>query len=122
MRIALVHPSFGAWGGAESMLLWIARGLRERGHHVVMHAGAFSERARLLFGEAGVPLCELRHMHGRPWTRLQLGFTGGWPRLGLRRSRFCVGSRRFCLCRLLLRFALALRRRCACLPARGTSF
>lgn len=72
MKIALVHPAFGSWGGAENVALWLARGLIARGHAVTVFSGAFSDRAQALFCEAGVRIQVLRHMHGRPWDRLQL--------------------------------------------------
>lgn len=72
MKVALLHPAFGAWGGAENVVLWEAQGLRERGHDVTVLAGSFSERALGLFVEAGVKTQRLRLMDGRAWTRLQL--------------------------------------------------
>lgn len=76
MKIAIVHPAFGAWGGAESVVLWQAEGLRARGHEVVVMAAFFSERARSLFTRAHVPTRRLTFMDGRPWTRLQIGSRG----------------------------------------------
>lgn len=79
MKIALLHPAFGAWGGAENVVLWEAQGLRERGHDVTVLAASFSERALTLFAEAGVTTRRLRFMDGRAWTRLQIG--GGGVRM-----------------------------------------
>lgn len=76
MKIALLHPAFGAWGGAENVVLWEAQGLRKRGHDVTVLAASFSERAVALFGEADVKTRRLRLMDGRAWTRLQVGAGG----------------------------------------------
>lgn len=42
MRIALVHPRLDHRGGAENVVCWMARGLRERGHDVVVATARFS--------------------------------------------------------------------------------
>ncbi len=42
MRIALVHPRLDHRGGAENVVCWMARGLLERGHDVVVATQRFS--------------------------------------------------------------------------------
>ncbi len=36
MKIAIVHPSLNVKGGAENIVVWLAWGLRQRGHHVLV--------------------------------------------------------------------------------------
>lgn len=44
MKIGLVTPSLVWQGGGERQLLYLARGLREKGHKVVIYAGSYDER------------------------------------------------------------------------------
>jgi glycosyltransferase involved in cell wall biosynthesis len=41
-KVGLVHPRLDVRGGAENVVLWMARGLRERGHEVVVATEHFS--------------------------------------------------------------------------------
>ena len=36
MKVAIVHPSLAIKGGAENIVIWLARGLRKRGHSVTV--------------------------------------------------------------------------------------
>ena len=59
MKIAIVHPRLDRRGGAESVVLWMARGLMERGHEVIVATDRFSPER---WGERdwqGVPLATL---------------------------------------------------------------
>ena len=42
MKLALVHPAFGAWGGAENVILWQCRALAQRGRPVTVLTGECS--------------------------------------------------------------------------------
>ena len=43
MNIALVHPSLAVKGGAESIVVWLAWGLRQRGHRVTVFTADYNE-------------------------------------------------------------------------------
>ena len=45
MRIALVHPNLAYRGGAENVVLWMARALTTRGHDVLVATGGFDPAA-----------------------------------------------------------------------------
>jgi glycosyltransferase involved in cell wall biosynthesis len=60
MRIALAHPRFDHRGGAENVVCWMARGLLERGHDVVVATGRFSPECWDEKDWQGIPLVVLR--------------------------------------------------------------
>ncbi len=79
MRIAFVHKRFGLDGGTERQQEQLARGLRERGHEIHLHAGSVDprfERARwgifhrLPAGGPGAGLRALRLLIGA-WLRVR---------------------------------------------------
>ncbi len=76
MKIALLHPAFGAWGGAENIVLWLAASLRRRGHDVTVLSGAYTGHAEARLAAAGARVETLRLMRGKSWERLQLGRGG----------------------------------------------
>ena len=43
MKIAIVYPSLQAVGGAENVIIWLAEGLVERGHSIVIFTREYSE-------------------------------------------------------------------------------
>jgi glycosyltransferase involved in cell wall biosynthesis len=44
VKLALVHPRLDQRGGAENVVLWMARGMQQRGHEVVVATDRFSPR------------------------------------------------------------------------------
>jgi len=56
VKIALVHPRLDVRGGAENVVSWLARGLRERGHDVVVATGRFSPERWAPGTWDGIPL------------------------------------------------------------------
>ena len=36
LKIAIVHPSFAIKGGAENLMIWMARSLADKGHQVTL--------------------------------------------------------------------------------------
>jgi len=44
LRVAFVYPDLSRKGGAESVVVWSAAGLRSRGHEVALFTGAFDPR------------------------------------------------------------------------------
>ncbi len=78
MKLAIVHPAFGAWGGAENLVRWWIPALRARGHEVAVLTGWAAAEGIAILREAGARVEILRAMHGRQWQRLQL--RGLFPR------------------------------------------
>ena len=72
MKLAVVHPAFGAWGGAENVILWQCRALAERGTPVTVLTGECSAQARAWLEKAGATVRLLSGMRGRGWERIQL--------------------------------------------------
>ena len=44
MKVAIVHPSLALKGGAENVVVWLATGLRSRGHAVTLFTAEFDGR------------------------------------------------------------------------------
>lgn len=72
MKLAVLHPAFGAWGGAENVILWQARALAARGRSVTVLTGECSAQARAWLEQAGAVVRILSGMRGRGWERIQL--------------------------------------------------
>ncbi|MBI5117368.1 glycosyltransferase family 4 protein [Candidatus Poribacteria bacterium] len=54
MKVAVVHPSLAIKGGAENLMVWMARGLSERGYSVTLFSTDYSEE--LWNADGGVQL------------------------------------------------------------------
>lgn len=79
MKLALLHPAFGAWGGAENVILWQCRAMAQRGCPVTIFTGECSEQARAWLEAAGATVRIEPMMRGRGWERIQL--SGGRLRM-----------------------------------------
>lgn len=51
MKIAIVHPSLAMRGGAENVVIWLARELAKRGHQVTIFTSAYDDQ---FFGQREV--------------------------------------------------------------------
>ncbi|MGE5571395.1 MAG: hypothetical protein ACM3ZU_00020 [Bacteroidota bacterium] len=43
MRICILHPILSQKGGAENVVMWLARELSRRGHSVFVHTAGYPE-------------------------------------------------------------------------------